>query len=51
MVSTLQGNSPLTVVQSIAVSVCYWLVAASIAELASAMPTAAGGASVAAFVV
>ena len=28
---------------SIAVSVCYWLVAASIAELASGMPSASGG--------
>lgn len=30
---------------SIAVSFCYWLVAASIAELASAMPSASGGMS------
>lgn len=30
---------------SIAVSICYWLVAASIAELASAMPSASGGMS------
>lgn len=28
---------------SIAVSLCYWLVAASIAELASGMPSASGG--------
>jgi hypothetical protein len=30
-------------IDSIAVSVCYWLVAASIAELASGMPSASGG--------
>lgn len=30
-------------VRSIAVSIFYWFVGASIAELASSMPTAAGG--------
>ncbi|OJJ87711.1 putative choline transport protein [Aspergillus glaucus CBS 516.65] len=36
------GGPPGVIYEFIAVSVCYWLVAASIAELASGMPSASG---------
>ncbi|KAI9758090.1 MAG: hypothetical protein M1815_004977 [Lichina confinis] len=41
-VAIYNGGPPGVIYEFIAVSVFYWLIAASIAELASAMPTAAG---------
>lgn len=37
------GGPPGVIYEFIVVSVFYWLIAASIAELASAMPSAGGG--------
>lgn len=39
----LNGGPAGVIYEFMAVSVCYWLVAASIAELASGMPSASGG--------
>ncbi|EGC41688.1 choline transporter [Histoplasma capsulatum var. duboisii H88] len=41
-VAIYNGGPPGVIYEFIAVAICYWLVAASIAELASAMPSAAG---------
>ncbi|PGH12655.1 hypothetical protein AJ79_04153 [Helicocarpus griseus UAMH5409] len=41
-VALSNGGPPGVIYEFIAVAICYWLVAASIAELASAMPSAAG---------
>ncbi|KAL1963655.1 hypothetical protein VTN77DRAFT_7976 [Rasamsonia byssochlamydoides] len=41
-VSIANGGPAGVIYEFIAVSICYWLVAASIAELASAMPSASG---------
>ncbi|KAL2006488.1 hypothetical protein VTN00DRAFT_9156 [Thermoascus crustaceus] len=41
-VALSNGGPPGVIYEFIAVSCCYWLVAASIAELASAMPSASG---------
>jgi amino acid permease len=42
--TALSNGGPSGVIyEFIAVSVCYWMVAASIAELASGMPSAGGG--------
>ncbi|KAJ5382281.1 SNF2-related protein [Penicillium concentricum] len=42
VVALLNGGLAGTIYEFIAVSICYWLVAASIAELASGMPSASG---------
>ncbi|OJD20984.1 hypothetical protein ACJ73_07679 [Blastomyces percursus] len=41
-VAIYNGGPPGVIYEFIAVAICYWFVAASIAELASAMPSAAG---------
>lgn len=44
MATALYNGGPSGVIyEFMAVSVCYWMVAASIAELASGMPSAGGG--------
>ncbi|KAF6813109.1 amino acid permease [Colletotrichum sojae] len=42
LVAIFNGGPPGVIYEFIAVSVCYWTVAASIAELASAIPSSAG---------
>ncbi|CZS97110.1 probable choline transport protein [Rhynchosporium agropyri] len=42
IVAIYNGGPPGVLYEFIAVSVCYWLIAASIAELASAMPSSSG---------
>ncbi|KAK2775257.1 hypothetical protein FQN52_004040 [Onygenales sp. PD_12] len=41
-IAIFNGGPPGVIYEFIAVAICYWFVAASIAELASAMPSAAG---------